>query len=118
MQRVRFIKSSQTPALEIVEDFVHDEFRLADDDCIAMVQRLLGHETWMHAAHDDGHASRPELVRNFIAAIDVTRHRGNPNQICLKVKINWLDVFVGEHNLVLIARDACRNREQAGKRRV
>jgi hypothetical protein len=39
----------------------------ADNDSIAMLQRFLRHEAWMHAAHDDGHEMKKE---NRIVSFD------------------------------------------------
>ena len=83
-----------------------------------MLQRLLGHEARMHAAHNHGHAPRAECVRDLVAAVDISRHRGNPHQIRLQVEIDGLDVLVGQHDLVLIAGNAGGDGEQARKRRV
>ena len=68
---------------EIIEQFVDHQFDFADNDSIAMLQCFLRHEAWMHAAHHNGHALGTELVGDFVAAVDVTRHRGNPDEVRL-----------------------------------
>ena len=81
-----------------------------------MLQRFLRHEARVHAAHDDRHALGAELVGDFIAAIDVTRHRGNPDQVRLQIEVDRLDVLVGEHDFVLVAWNGRGDGEQAGER--
>ena len=63
------------PLFEIIQQLVDHKLDFADNDRIAMPQRFLRHEAWMHAAHDDGHALGTELPGDFVAAVDVTRHR-------------------------------------------
>ncbi len=76
------------------------------------------HEAWMHAAHRHGHAARTEGVCDFVAAVDIGRHGGNPHQVRLQLEIDRLDVLVRQHNLVLVARNTGGDGEQAGQRRI
>ena len=104
--------------LEIVEQLVDDELDFADDDRIGMLQRFLRHEARVHAAHDHRNAFGAEFVGDLVAAVDVTRHRGDADEIGLQIEIDGLDIFVGQHHFVLVARNAGRDREQARERRV
>ena len=83
-----------------------------------MLQRFLRHEARMHAAHGHGYTLGAELVGDFVAAVDVTRHRGDSDQVRLQIEVDGLNVLVGEHNFVLVARNACGNCEQARERGV
>jgi hypothetical protein len=111
MQRVRLIGSAHRPLFEIIEQFVDHELDFANNDCIAMLQRFLRHEARVHAAHDDGDALGAELVGDFVAAIDVTRHGGNPHEVRLQIEVDRLNVLVREHHFVLVAWDSCGNCE-------
>ena len=57
-------------------------------------------------------------IGDFVAAVDITRHRGNPDQVRLQIEVDRLDVLVGQHHFILVAWDGCGDGEQAGKRRV
>ena len=59
-----------------------------------------------------------ELVGDLVAAVDVGGHGGDADQIALQVEVDLLDVLVGQHHLVAVARDGRGDREQAGDRRV
>jgi len=41
----------------------------------------------MHAAHEDGHALGAKLVGNFVSAVDVTRHRRNPDEVRPQIEV-------------------------------
>ena len=89
---------------EIVEELVDHEFGLADHHGVAMLERFLRHEARMDAAHDHRHTPRAERIRDLVAAIDVTRHRGDADEVGLKVEIDRLDILVGQNHLVAISR--------------
>jgi hypothetical protein len=72
----------------------------------------------MHAAHHDRHALRAEAVGDLVTAVDVARHRGDADQVALQVEVDGLDVFVGQHDLIPVARDAGRHRKEAGEGRI
>ena len=118
MQRLGFVGAAHRPPFEIVEQLVDDELDLADNDGVAMLERLLRHEARMDAAHDHRHAFGAESIGDLVAAVDVTRHRRNADEIGLQVEIDGLDVLVGEHHLILVARDAGGDRQQTGERRI
>ena len=101
---------------EIVEQLVDDQFHLADHDGVAMRKRLLRHEARMDPAHDDGNALGAEFVGDFVAAVDVARHCGNPDEVGLQIEIDGLDILVGENHLVPVTRDRSGDREQPGQR--
>ena len=96
MQRVGFVGSAHRSRSEIVEQSIDHKLDFADNDGVAVLKRFLRHEARMHAAHDDGHALGAESVGDFVAAVDVTRHRRNPNQIGFQIEVDVLDVFVGQ----------------------
>src|SRR5271169_6750519 len=72
----------------------------------------------MNAAHRDRHALGAELIGDLIAAIDVARHRGNPDEIALQIEVDRLNVLVGEDDLILVAGNGGGDGEQAGEGRI
>ena len=113
---VRLVGSLHRTLPQIVEQLVHHQLDFANHHGVGMLQRFLGHEARVHAAHDDRHAFDAELVGDFIAAIDVTGHRGNSDQVRLQIEVDRLDVLVGEHDFVLVAWNGRGDGEQAGER--
>ena len=107
MQSAGLVGPAHRTLPQIIKEFVDYEFNFADNDRIAMLERLLGHEAGMHPAHHDGYASGAELVGNLISAVDVTGHRGDSDEIGLQVEINGFNVLIGEDHFVLIARNRC-----------
>ena len=83
-----------------------------------MRERLFRHEARMHAAHDHRHAAAAELVGDLVAAVDVGGHGGNADHVAFQVEVDLLDVLVGQHHLVPVARDGGGDGEQAGDRRI
>ena len=81
-------------------------------------QRLLRHETRVHAAHDHRHAAAAELVGDLVAAVDIGGHGGDADHVALQVEVDLLDVLVRQHHLVAVARNRGGDREQAGDRRI
>ena len=118
VQRRRLVEPLHGPAPEVVEQLVHDQLGLADDHGIAMGQGLARHETGMHAPHDHGNASGAKGIGDIVAAIDIAGHRGNADEVGLQVKVDGLDVLVGEHDLVVFARNAGCNGKQTRERRI
>src|SRR4029078_10302317 len=59
-----------------------------------------------------------EMISNFVAAVDIARHRRNADEICFQVKLDRLDILVSQHHLVPVARNARRDGQQARKRRI
>ena len=119
LHRVKFVRlvgSLHRTLPQIVEQLVHHQLDFADHHGVGMLQRFLRHETRVHAAHHDRHAFGAELVGDFIATVDVTRHRGNPDQVRLQIEVDRLDVLVGEHDFVLVAWNGRGDGEQAGER--
>src|SRR6266404_7564630 len=115
MQLFGLIGPAHRPLLQVIKQSVDHEFDLTDDDRVAMRQGLLRHEAWVDAPHGHGHAVGAELIGDFITAVDVTRHRGNSHQVGLQIEVDGLDVFVGEHHLVLVFRNGSGDGEQAGE---
>ncbi len=104
--------------LEVVQELVDHEFDFSDHHGVAMLKRLLRHEARVDAAHHDRGAAGAKPVGDFIAAVDITRHRGNPDEVGLQPEIDGLDVLVRQHHFVSVARDHRGDGEQAGKRRI
>src|SRR5271167_2225541 len=112
MQRVRLVGTAHRPLLEIIEQLGDHELDFPDHNSIAMLQRLLWHEAWMHAAHDDGYTLLAKLAGDFVAAVDVTRHRGNSNEVRPQIEIDRLDVLVRKHHSRGMAKLAVRHGRQ------
>jgi hypothetical protein len=69
-------------------------------------------------AHHARHPARPEGVGDLVPAVHVAGHGGQADQVRLQVEVDRLDVLVGQHHLVAVARNARRDGEQARERRV
>ena len=115
MQPVGAIGAAHRALLEVVEELLDHELRLPDDHRVAMLQRLLRHEARVDAAHDDRHPPRPERVGDLVAAVHVARHGGDADQVRLQVEVDRLDVLVGQHHFVAVARNHAGHGKQARK---
>jgi hypothetical protein len=69
-------------------------------------------------AHDHRHPALSECIGDLIAAVHVTRHRRDANEVRLELEIDRLDVLIGQYHLITISRNGARDGEQACKRRV
>ena len=69
-------------------------FRLAHHHGVAMFQRLLGQHGNVHSAHDHLDAAPPEMIRNFVAALDGGGHRRDANEVGGLVQIQRLDFLI------------------------
>ena len=118
MQSVRFIGAAHRSVFEIVEQLADHQLDFADNDGVGMFECFLRHEARMHTAHDHGHALGAELVGDFVAAVDVARHGGNADHVGLQIEVDRLDILVGEHDFVLVARNDRGNCQQARQRGV
>ncbi len=118
VQGGRFVGPAQRALREVVEQSVDHQFHFADDDRVGVLKRLLRHEARMDAAHHHRHAFGAEAVGDFVTAVDIARHRGNPDHVGLQIEVDRLDIFVGQHDFVLIARNDRGDRQQAGERRI
>ena len=78
-----------------------------------MLERLLGHEAWMHTAHHDGNTAGAECAGDFVAAVDIARHRGNPHEVRFQREVDGFDILIGQYNLVPVARNAGGDGKQA-----
>src|SRR5262249_16799024 len=94
------------PLSEVIEQSIHHKLNFTDHNGIAVLQRFLRHKAWMHTTHDNGDAFGAELVGDLVAAIDVARHGGNTNNVHIKSKIYFLDIFVRKYNFVLVEWNA------------
>ena len=118
MQPVRFVGAAHLAPLEIVEELIQHQLHLADDHRVAVLERLLRHEARVHAAHHHRHPARPECIGDLVAAVHVARHGGDADEVGLEIEVDRLDVLVGQHDLVTVARDGAGDGEQARERRV
>ena len=118
VEAVRLVGAAHLALLEIVEKLAQHELDLADHDRVAMRERLLRHEARMHAAHRHRHPARPEGIGDLVAAVHIAGHGGDADEVRLQVEVDGLDVLIGEHHLVAVARNPRGHGEQARQRRV
>jgi hypothetical protein len=113
MQLAGFVDAAKLALLQVVEHLRHHQLGFADHHGIGMLERLVGHEARVHAAHDHRDTARPECVGNLVAALDVTGHRRDADQVRFQIEVDRLDVLVGQHDLILVGRDRRGHRQQS-----
>ncbi len=77
MQPVGAIGAAHAALLKVAQELLEHEFRLADDHRVAMLERLLRHETRVDSAHDDWRPPQPERIGDLVAAVHVAGHGGD-----------------------------------------
>src|SRR4030095_1492531 len=118
VEAVRLVGAAHLAALEVVEQLGEHQLDFPDHDRVAVPPRLPRHEARVHAAPHDGYSAGPECVRDLVAAIHVARHRRDADEVGFEVEVDRLDVFVGEHDLVPLARNGTGDGGQTRERRV
>ena len=118
MQPVRFVSAAHLAPLQIVEELIQHKLHLTDYYGVAVLERLLRHEARVHASHDNRHPASAKCIGDLVAAVHVASHGGDANEICLEIVVDRLDVFIGQDDLVTVARDGSGDGEQARERRV
>ena len=72
----------------------------------------------LHPTHHYRHPTRPKVIGDLVAAVDIGGHGGNADKVGLKVKVDGVDVFVGQHDLITVTRNRGGYCEQTRERRV
>ena len=115
MQFFRPVNPLHVAVFQIIENLRHYQFRFTDHHGVSMGQGFFAHEARVHATHDYGNTAPAKLVGDLVSAIDIAGHGRYADHIDLGIEIDFLDVLVGHDDLVLVLRNAGRDREKAGQ---
>src|SRR5215510_6135483 len=118
VQLLRLVSAAHLAALEIVQKLIHHKLNFPDHHRVAMLDRFLCHKARVHTAHHDRDPASPENLGDLVAAVDVRRHRREPDEVGLQAEIAGFDVLVGKYHLIAVARNRGCHGYQAREGRV